>query len=148
MTMVGVAVREPDAPAVVQPRSSRNDALDFTKGALVLIMVLYHWLNYFVTLQWDVYRYLRFLTPSFILITGFIVSSVYLRKRNNDAALYRRLWVRGAKLLLLFTALNVAVSAATTQNYNGAPLGVTAFTSNLYGVYVRGDGRAAFDILV
>ena len=148
VAVTGLAVNERLAPAIHAAQAERNQALDFTKGALVLVMVFYHWLNYFVGLQLEIYRYLRFLTPSFILITGFIVSSVYLRKRNNDAALYRRLWVRGAKLLLLFTALNVAVSAATTQNYNGAPLGLTAFTSNLYGVYVRGDGRAAFDILV
>ena len=49
--------------------SSATPALDFTKGALVLIMVLYHWLNYFYGPRGDVYRYLRFLTPSFIFIT-------------------------------------------------------------------------------
>src|SRR5580704_5753793 len=61
-------------------KAQRIPALDFTKGALVLIMVLYHWLNYFVGPQADIYRYLRFLTPSFIFITGFLVSGVYLSK--------------------------------------------------------------------
>lgn len=48
----------------------RIPALDFTKGALVLTMVLYHWLNYFVGVTGYYYRYLHFLTPSFIFITG------------------------------------------------------------------------------
>jgi len=129
--------------------SSRNDALDFTKGALVLIMVLYHWLNYFVTLQWDVYRYLRFLTPSFILITGFIVSNVYLSKGTSpDRRTYRRLLVRGGKLLLLFTLLNLAIGSVMSHNYNGGDLSVAAFARNAYEVYVTGNGRAAFDVLV
>src|SRR5207302_5956026 len=49
-------------------KTHRLPALDFTKGALVLFMVLYHWLNYFVSTEGDFYRYLRFLTPSFIFI--------------------------------------------------------------------------------
>src|SRR6184192_3526731 len=61
------------------PRTpGRNSALDFTKGMLVLLMVLYHWLNYFVASEGDFYRYLRFVTPSFIFITGFLISNVYL----------------------------------------------------------------------
>src|SRR5258708_7126061 len=85
-------------------KGTRNDALDITKGILVVIMVLYHWINYFVTLNWDVYRYLRFITPSFILITGFVLSNVYLRKYlATDLRLHRRLLGRGLKLLLLFT---------------------------------------------
>jgi peptidoglycan/LPS O-acetylase OafA/YrhL len=149
MTMAGIAVRDTEAPAAVQQRSSRNDALDFTKGALVLIMVLYHWLNYFVTLQWDVYRYLRFLTPSFILITGFIVSNVYLGKGTSpDRRTYRRLLVRGGKLLLLFTLLNLAIGSVMSRNYNGGDLGVASFARNAYDVYVTGNGRAAFDVLV
>ena len=47
---------------------------------LVLFMVLYHWLNYFVTPFGDMYKYLRFLTPSFIFITGFLISNVYLER--------------------------------------------------------------------
>ena len=151
MTMGGiaVAVAEPVVERVQPSASSRNDALDFTKGALVLIMVLYHWLNYFVTLEWDLYRYLRFLTPSFIFITGFIVSNVYLGKGTSpDRRTYRRLLVRGGKLLLLFTLLNVAIGSVMSRNYNGGDLSVAAFASNAYDVYVTGNGRAAFDVLV
>jgi peptidoglycan/LPS O-acetylase OafA/YrhL len=150
MTMTGVAVRDAEAAVAGQrSASSRNDALDFTKGALVLIMVLYHWLNYFVTLEWDVYRYLRFLTPSFILITGFIVSSVYLGKGSSpDRRTYRRLLLRGGKLLLLFTLLNLAIGSVMSRNYNGNDLSIGSFARNAYDVYVTGNGRAAFDVLV
>ena len=47
-------------------KAKRIDALDFTKGILVLIMVLYHWLNYFVTGHDWIYKYLRFLPISFV----------------------------------------------------------------------------------
>src|SRR5271169_6764755 len=49
-------------------KTGRISALDFTKGTLVLVMVLYHWLNYFVGSQGSFYRYLSFLPPSFICI--------------------------------------------------------------------------------
>jgi len=49
--------------------AQRNPALDFTKGALVLFMVLYHRLEYFVSATGDFYRYIMFVTPSFIFIT-------------------------------------------------------------------------------
>lgn len=83
--------------------TNRNEALDFTKGALVLCMVLYHWLNYFHGLQGPVYRYLRFLPPSFIFITGFLVSNAYLRKYDiRDPRLPKRLVIRGLKILGVF----------------------------------------------
>jgi len=89
--------------------AQRISALDFTKGALVLIMVLYHWINYFVGPQWPYYFYLRFLTPSFIFITGFMVSHVYLSKYDPaDSRLVKRLLVRGLKLIAIFVALNLA----------------------------------------
>src|SRR5271163_3606077 len=91
------------------PKAQRISGLDFTKGALVLIMVLYHWINYFIGPQWEYYQYLRFLTPSFIFITGFMISHVYLAKYDPaDRRLSQRLFTRGLKLLAIFLALNVA----------------------------------------
>jgi peptidoglycan/LPS O-acetylase OafA/YrhL len=91
------------------PKAQRIPALDFTKGVLVLLMVLYHWINYFIGPQWGYYEYLRFLTPSFIFITGFIISNVYLSKYDaSDPRLPRRLFTRGLKLLAIFLVLNLA----------------------------------------
>lgn len=97
-------------------KPSRIYALDFTKGALVLIMVLYHWLNYFVTSNGTVYKYLRFLTPSFIFISGFLISHVYLSKyRTSGLKVPRRLLVRGFKLLAIVFCLNMALSLLRLQ---------------------------------
>src|SRR3984957_1256663 len=97
-----------DLPAIAaSSRPQRIPALDFTKGALVLIMVLYHWINYFIW-QWPYYEYLRFLTPSFIFITGFMVSHVYLSKyAAADPRLSKRLFTRGLKLMAIFLLLNL-----------------------------------------
>ncbi len=92
------------------PKGQRIAALDFTKGALVLLMVLYHWINYFIGPQVTYYyKYLRFLTPSFIFIAGFMISNVYLSKyAATDPRLSKRLFTRGFKLFAIFVALNLA----------------------------------------
>jgi peptidoglycan/LPS O-acetylase OafA/YrhL len=123
----------------------RNEVIDFVKGALVLFMVVYHWANYFVDISWDVYRYLRFLTPSFTLITGFMISYTYLsRYAADDARLRGRLFRRGGKILLLFTALN----AAGDIMLPGALAGGRSMLQNLSAIYLVGNGSAAFDVLV
>jgi|ERR1700722_1566856 len=92
------------------PTADRNSALDFTKGALVLFMILYHWHNHFHVLEGDVYRYLRFLTPSFIFIAGFLISSVYISKYElTDRRIPNRLLQRGVKILSIFTVLNAII---------------------------------------
>ena len=132
-------------PSAVQ--TGRDETLDFVKGVLVLVMVLYHWLNYFVTLDWDVYRYLRFLTPSFILITGFLVSHVYLKRYARDSSrINRRLVQRGLKLLLLFIVLNLVVDLAMGgRRTDTVP---TSWADRASAVFLAGDGTAVFNILV
>jgi peptidoglycan/LPS O-acetylase OafA/YrhL len=94
---------------LIPVKNQRIMALDFTKGALVLFMVLYHWLNYFIGTEGQYYRYLRFLTPSFIFITGFMISHIYLSKyTSTDVRLSKRLFVRALKLIAIFVVLNVA----------------------------------------
>ena len=94
-------------PAKNVVKLRRIAALDFTKGILVLFMVLYHWANYFIGPQWAYYRYLRFLTPSFIFIAGFMISHIYLSRYDVAAPqLLKRLIVRGLKLVVIFLVLN------------------------------------------
>ena len=145
-----------DMPAAAPPhKSMRNPALDFTKGALVLIMVLYHWINYFIGPQWGYYDYLRFLTPSFIFITGFMVSNIYLSKyAAADPRLWKRLLTRGLKLLAIFVGLNAArfvvIPILGTAKMAQNPLD----SSNLFAAFVSGNlpvvgGKlVAFSILV
>lgn len=88
---------------------ARIAALDFTKGMLVLIMVLYHWLNYFVTGHDWIYKYLRFLPISFTFISGFLVAQVYLSgSRGEDLNISKRLLTRGLKLMIIAALLNLA----------------------------------------
>lgn len=136
---------QPAEPSNATRRTpGRIPALDFTKGALVLIMVLYHWLNYFVSPSGAWYKYLRFLTPSFIFITGFFVSNIYLAKYNTrDSRLPKRLLSRGLKLVAIFVSLNAAIGLLF-------PRGGAASLTN-WPVYVTGnaiDGRAAFSVLL
>jgi hypothetical protein len=128
----------------------RDQALDFTKGALVVLMVFYHWINYFIRTEGTVYRYIRFITPSFIFITGFLVTHAYLAKYDlRDARLPKRLFERGAKLLALFTALNLAVGLMMPGNRDGSQRGVSAFLQNAAVIYGSGNGGGAvFQVLV
>jgi len=131
--------------STVNPAASgRVAALDFTKGALVVIMVVYHWLNYFISVQGTGYRYLRFLTPSFIFITGFFVSYVYLRKyRVGELRLSKRLLDRGVKLAAVFVALNLIIGLSV-RTTNSSPL--TDWHLYVYGM--SASGKAAFSVLL
>jgi peptidoglycan/LPS O-acetylase OafA/YrhL len=147
---VSAAGMEMARPLTAEKKSVRIPALDFTKGVLVLVMVFYHWLNYFVGPEGFFYVYLRFLPPSFICITGFFVSQIYLTKYGvSDVRLSRRLAVRGAKILGIFVLLNIAIGAVgrgTGQMLNN-------FTPEaLKSIYLTGNmtgGRlVAFYVLV
>src|SRR5580658_8281828 len=122
------------------PKTQRISALDFTKGALVLIMVLYHWVNYFIGPQWGYYRYLRFLTPSFIFITGFLISSAYLSKyAPADPRLSKRLFTRGIKLLIIFLALNAARTLIVPMLGTGIIVRYPFDPSNIFTIFVSGN---------
>jgi len=132
-----------------QVRTARIVEIDFVKGTLVLIMVLYHWINYFIGLDWGGYRYLRFLTPSFICLTGFLIGRVYLQRYTyDDRRLHARLVWRGIKLLALFVGLNLLVeyTVGGRLRLHGAPL--AWFIQTAEEVFLYGSPRAAFDILV
>lgn len=145
-----------DVPKSTLSPPTRIAALDFTKGALVLIMVLYHWLNYFVSPQGDFYKYLRFLTPSFIFVTGFLISQVYLRKYQvTDRRLPIRLIRRGLKLLGVFVCLNTAIGLLMAHSYSGEIVFGRLSLRYIAAIYLTGNvyvganaKAAAFYILV
>jgi peptidoglycan/LPS O-acetylase OafA/YrhL len=126
--------------AASSPKAQRISGLDFTKGALVLIMVLYHWINYFIGNQWAYYRYLRFLTPSFIFVTGFMISNVYLSKyKAADPRLSKRLFTRGLKLLTIFLVLNLARTYIVPVLGTGVVLQSFLDVGNIFTVFVSGN---------
>jgi len=120
-------------------KPARIPALDFTKGALVLIMVLYHWINYFLGPHDN--RYLRFLTPSFIFISGFIVSNVYIFKYGiSDPQLPKRLIQRGFKILGVFLVLNLMRNFIAPGRPEDVALTTHGSIRSLFDIYILGTG--------
>ncbi len=120
------------------------------KGILVILMVVYHSLNY--TNQYHLaFRYLSFLPPSFILITGILIALVYYpRYRDGDNRIWLRLASRGAKLLVLFTILNLAAQFVRSPVYGQSQsIGVSRFLQQWREIFIFGDGRmASFEVLL
>lgn len=136
----------------IATKRARIPALDFTKGILVLFMVLYHWINYFVGSEWPYYRYLRFLSPAFIFISGFMISNVYLSKYGSaDPRLPRRLLTRGLKLIAIFIALNVARDSVLPMMSSRVSLSDQIILKGALAAFVTGnltDKVVSFSILV
>jgi hypothetical protein len=113
-------------------------------------MVVYHSLNY--TNQYHLaFRYLSFLPPSFILITGFLISIVYYpRYKSGDTSLWARLLARGSKLLLIFTALNIVAQYVRSPAYGQSQsIGVDRFFQQWHEIFVIGAAQtAAFEVLL
>ena len=128
----------------------RNPALDITKGVLVLLMILYHWINYFIGVHGEIYKYLRFITPSFIFISGFLISNVYAEKYGvPDAQVNWRLIQRGVKLLILFTILNIAALCVLSRGYLEVTENLKAFAANAPSIYLTGTRQeTVFAVLV
>ncbi len=126
----------------------RDQAIDVLKGLLVLLMVVYHALNYLDTGSIP-HRYLGFLPASFIMITGVLVIWAYQSKWGlTPATTALRLSFRGTKLLLLFTFLNIAAHLVFTRNRYGTEMSVHGFFAQWEQAYVLGSASGvAFDVL-
>lgn len=127
----------------------RIDALDMTKGVLVMAMVVYHSFNYSTDYTLG-FKYLPFLPPSFILITGFLISRLYFRpEAARDSRVYGRLFFRGCRLLVLFTLLNLLTQLVGRHKAVGSPEGLRYLWDYSYEIYgIGGSHFAAFSILL
>lgn len=127
----------------------RIEALDMTKGALVMAMVVYHSFNYSTDYTLG-FKYLPFLPPSFILIAGFLISRLYFTpEAARDSRVYGRLFFRGFRLLLLFTLLNVLTQLVGHRKFATDPQGVTYLLDYWREIYGIGGGQfASFSILL
>lgn len=129
--------------------SPRNSVYDFTKGFLVVTMVAYHSLNYYLSGYHLAYAYVGYVTQSFVFYSGFMCGTVYFQRFvDNKANVYRRLTVRGLKLILLFLLVNLAINALLQRNYNDQALGLHAFFKNIFFVFITGGQYADFPILL
>src|SRR5580658_5232622 len=148
------ATRGSHSMTATSGKANRIDALDYSKGALVLIMVLYHWIDYFCG-PYD-NRYLRFLTPSFIFISGFIISNVYTSKYGiSDPKLPKRLIQRGLKILAVFVALNGIRFLLVPERFQGQGASAHSWLRSFVNIYILGSDvgggeskLVAFSILI
>src|SRR5436190_16096789 len=139
----------PRLHATVAKARPRIEALDMTKGVLVVAMVIYHSFNYSTDYTLG-FKYLPFLPPSFILITGFLISRLYFKPEvARDLTAHGRLLLRGFRLLLLFTLLNVATQVAGRHKFGSDPQGIAYLADYWFEIYGIGGGHfAAFSILL
>lgn len=133
-------------PPASMPSSSRIEALDWVKGALVVFMVIYHGINYSAFRPFA-FQYLSFVPPSFILIAGFLVGQVYATKYDLKSwKPYLRLAFRGFKLLVLFTILNVINCILLERSFY---FGLWLFADRAYTIFISGNGRVGvFEVLL
>jgi hypothetical protein len=112
--------------------------------------VVYHAMNIFSTAGPAEYAYVRFVSGSFILISGYIVVRFHEARFKADwCSTSQRLVVRGVKLLMLFTLLNLLINLTGIGNPNKVHLGIQRYMSTLFEVYVSGEfGYASFQILL
>jgi hypothetical protein len=128
----------------VAGRPERVSALDFTKGVLVVFMIVYHSINFIHNdPEWT--KYLRFVPPSFILITGFLITNVYLVKYDlRSHQVGKRLLVRGFKLFMIFAVLNVASNLLLTRTWDGNRFETGSLPDRVGDVFLWGTGKQAF----
>jgi hypothetical protein len=139
-----------NATTTTAPPSARDASFDAVKGLLVLLMVAYHVLSITTTAGVEGFRYLRFVSGSFIFLSGFVVVR-FMWERFSRAPLETgiRLIGRGLKVLLIFTALNLAIHASGFGNPAKPALGVDGFVRQATAIYLAGDGRiSSFLILL
>jgi hypothetical protein len=128
----------------------RDLTLDFVKGILVVFMVVYHVMNIFSTVGWEAYSYIRFVSGSFLFISGYIIS-LYSEQRfhTNRMGMTRRLVERSLKLFLIFTVLNLVINLTGVGNPSKGDLGAQNYLSKLFDIYVFGLPKAAsFQVLL
>jgi hypothetical protein len=140
-------VAEQIHPTVAAPKMvQRLDALDWTKGFLVILMVVYHAINY-SAFRPLAFKHLAFLPSSFIFITGFLVAQVYTIKYDLSTwKPYLRLAVRGARLLALFLFLNVCYRILHARDFLD---GLEDFADRAGSILISGNGREGiFEVLL
>ena len=126
--------------------AARIDPLDWTKGALVLLMVVYHSINY-SAFRPLAFRFLPFLPPSFVMIAGFVVGAIYTARYDLGTwKPYMRLIIRGFKLFLLFVLLNLGFCILREHNLID---GLWEFADRAGTVFLSGNGREGiFEVLL
>jgi uncharacterized membrane protein len=65
----------------VRQQDKRNPAIDFTRGMLVLLMVVHHTMDYFAAEAGGAsLTYARFVAPGFLFMNGYLIARIYFPK--------------------------------------------------------------------
>lgn len=133
----------------MRPETTRDSTFDQLKGLLVLLMVAYHVLSIASTAPAESFRYIRFISGSFIFISGYVISHFMLADfRASPRVATVRLIKRGLKIVLLFTALNLALRSSGFGNAEKLALGAAREPAQLAWVYLTADPRLASFIIL
>lgn len=148
--MNGAQSRFPGLPERAPHGATRDDGLDIVKGILVIVMVIYHAMNVFSNAAAETYGYIRFVSGSFVFVSGYIIARFHGNSLADRLPLAtRRLLTRGVKLILLFTVINLVINATGFGNPAKDQGGVAQYLSNSVAIYFAGDPRvASFQILL
>lgn len=134
--------------------NERRIEIDFTKGFLVIGMVIYHTMNYFMDGRHILYRYVVYVQEAFIFYSGFLCGTIYFSKYILDKNyVIRRLITRAFKLLLLFLFLNIFIHSFFKTNFNGQEFGLGLLfdnlLNNLYDIFILGlSNLTSFEIIL
>lgn len=133
---------------IASTQAERDLALDLVKGVLVVVMVAYHAMNIFSTAGPDEYAYVRFVSGSFILMSGYIVAKFCEGRFEEDwFGTSRILIFRGLKLIILFIFLNLLIDIMGMGNIGKG--GFSNQLANISDIYIVGKpGVASFQILL
>jgi len=104
----------------------RNLALDFAKGFCVLVMIVYHTINYFPVTYLNP-NYFRFVSCAFIFMAGFIATHILFIKDDQmpgKRAPATKQVIRGLKLIGLCVAANILIDAVLGTQLRGGRLGI------------------------
>lgn len=125
---------------MAEGRKQWDSTFDLIKGALVLWMIVRHTVIIASTAEASYFvRYINFLSGSFIFVMGYMVGRFAQRKFEADpVASSWRLASRGAKILLIYLALNVLIQASGFGNAGKQQPGIEALVLQL-GDFFTGD---------
>jgi peptidoglycan/LPS O-acetylase OafA/YrhL len=105
------AVASRKGSAVPKQNVARDSVLDIVKGICVIVMVVYHSMEYFPDSVLDL-KFVSFVSGAFIFMAGFVITNIYLKKYDawtQGWEIFRRLALRGLKLILIAAALNLVI---------------------------------------
>lgn len=136
--------------SVDSPQISRDLALDFIKGVLVVAMLAYHAGNLFIldpgTKSFVLGIVLDFVSGSWLFLCGLLISSSSRRKFAIDPmAVTFRFWIRATKILVLFFLLNAVI-----YRYSLIPRPTASLDLEIIGriLWYGGGELSSFEVLI